>query len=293
MSKSDRQSKAPTLPNFLMTFLRTQHIKTWFSFGIVVFLVMSIVSACGLLPKDSDRDYLKSDTIDPIVVPDGLHVPENRNPMHIPPVADDYQPPEDIIIPPPLSNEEVQLAIAESLVSKSENENGSGIKTDLKPLKAELVSDTDFQVSLLVEDKFDVVWSRLEPVLLSLGFIVEDKNKLTQYYTIYRQIIKIDFNEGDISKPKELELEKSPDKEYYKIKVSEDTQAKPPQQKTRIEVLDRTGDALGSDLDKHLLMQIKQQFENPRVDEPDVDENKANSTKVDETKIDETKHKHE
>ena len=247
-----------------MPYLNILTIKEWCTRFITGFVVISILSACGLLGDKHEKDYLKSNTIAPITVPDGLQQPVNRDPINIPFVADDYAPAEDIIVPPPLTNEEVKLAIVESTSSSKPPEDETATpKVDFTSIKSEIQTDTNFEVSLLVEEKFDVVWNRVAQALASLGFVIEDKNQLTQFYTVYKQIIKIDFEQDDISKPTELELEKSPDREYYKIKVSEAMKADGPEAKTRIQVLDRTGDSLGSDLDKHLLAQIKAQFETP------------------------------
>lgn len=246
-------------------------INSWFFRYIIGIFMISAISSCGLLPDKSERNYLNSKTIGVITVPDGLQQPVNRNPVRIPPVADDYKPPEDLIVPPALSEQEVKIAIVESSAVKISDNESHGHNEDFKPLTAELITDADFEYSLLVEETFDEVWQRVEQALLNLGFVIEDKNKMTQYYSVYRQILKINFDEGDISKPKELELEKSPDKEYYKIKLSEVEATESPQNNTRIIVLDRVGDALGSDLDKHLLLQIKAQFKNPP--EKDDDQN--------------------
>jgi len=243
-------------------------IKEWFCRCIIGFFVISTLSACGLLKDKHEKDYLKSKTIAAITVPDGLQQPVNRAPINIPYVADDYAPEKDIIVPPPLTEDEIKLAIVESsAANKTPEEEATTTEEAFIPLKAEVKTDTNFEVSLLVAGKFDVVWNRLAQALVSLGFTIEDKNRLTQYYTVYKQILRLDFDEGDISTPDELELEKSPDREYYKIKVSEAIKADGPQEKTRIKVLDRTGDPLGSDLDKHLLAQIKAHFETPPENE--------------------------
>ena len=247
-----------------MRYLNFLSIKKWFYLCITGFFVISTLSACGLLGNKHEKDYLKSKTIATISVPYGLQQPVDRDPITIPYVADDYVPAKDIIVPPPLTEQEVKLAIVESSSASNSPEGETATtKMAFTPLKSEVQTDTDFEVSLLVEEKFDVVWNRLAQALVSLGFVIEDKNQLTQFYTVYKQILKIDFDEGNISQPEELELVKSPDREYYKIKVSEAIKAEGPEAKTRIEILDRTGDSLGSDLDKHLLVQIKAHFEIP------------------------------
>jgi len=273
-----------------MPKLKVLTVKSWFVRNIAGIFLISIISSCGLLPDKSERNYLKSKTIAVITVPEGLQQPVNRNPVVIPVVADDYIPPEDLIIPPALSEQDVKIAIVESSAHKISQGDSHGQGADFTPLAAELVTDSDFEYSLLVEETFDVVWERVEKALLNLGFVVEDKNKLTQYYSIYRQILKIDFDEGDVSKQKELELEKSPDKEYYKIKLTEAKATKSTQTNTRIEVLDRTGDSLGSDLDKHLLLQIKAQFNTP-PDKEDEDQNQ-NQEQVEAPAAEDHEHTH-
>ena len=126
------------------------NIKAWLSPCFAGLFLISTLSSCGMLTNKSEKDYLKSKTIDVISVPDGLHQPVNRDPMNIPYVADDYKPPEDIIVPPPLTIEEVKLAIVESSTDKSSDKETQGEKVALKPLTAEVVTDADFEFSLLV-----------------------------------------------------------------------------------------------------------------------------------------------
>ena len=59
-------------------------IKEWFTRSITGLVVILTLSACGLLVDKHEKDYLKSNTIAPITVPDGLQQPVNRNPINIP-----------------------------------------------------------------------------------------------------------------------------------------------------------------------------------------------------------------
>lgn len=252
---------------------------------IALILVITFVVGlfgCSSTDEEPDRPYLRSETLPPLKIPEGLRTPKGTHSMAIPYTSAVTEVPiKDLEIPPnikgvepsieaDLAEAEIPLSMPKSIpksILKTKSQNDTLV--DKSPLPSRIQANDDGIDQLIVSAEMDKVWPRIAGAVKRLGFLIEERSRGNQVYMIYRDVTPLeDFAVSDVAKIKEdfarpPEMVKSTldtqSREDYQIKVVPDSS------QTTVTIRNKNGELDGSALARHLLVQLKYDLENPII----------------------------
>lgn len=242
---------------------------------LVITLVIGLFG-CSSTDEEPDRPYLRSETLPPLKIPEGLRTPKGTHTMAIPYTSAETEVPiKDLEIPPnitgvepsieaDLAESEIPLSIPKPML-KTKPQNDTLV--DKSPLPSRIQANDDGIDQLIVSAEMDKVWPRIAGAVKRLGFLIEERSRGNQVYMIYRDVTPLeDFAASDVAKIKE-DFARPPEM----VKSNQDTQSRedyqikvvPDSSQTTVTIRTRNGELDGSALARHLLVQLKYDLENP------------------------------
>jgi uncharacterized lipoprotein len=215
------------------------------------FFMIFALTACGINQEKRENVYRQAQTEPKLEVPDDLVQPvDRRSLMDVPEELDTGDIPKDLESPPMMAGVDLE---EDKEKSPGDNEDEEPVPGK-KRLQSDIVYKPDNTQLLLVKSDIDTVWPRVAKALTTIGFKIDDSNRVKFYYSISREFERLQTFQ-DPSKPVEKDYDTP--KEEHLIYVE------PGEAHTEITVRNDKSEIEGTTLANQLLQQIKNYIEEP------------------------------